>query len=117
MLDRVLNTPLVLQHSLWVLLEMLVDKCVGLFIDAFNYLYNSHWRCSIKRAVLKNCARFIVKHVLESPFNKVATKVATFFIKKMYYRCFPLNIANFLRTFILKNIGERLLFYLEKIST
>ena len=60
---------------------------------------NSHWRCSIKKAVLKNLAIFIGKKPeLESLFNKVVpTKVV------------PVNIANFLRTPILKNIYERLL--------
>ena len=31
----------------------------------------SHWRCSIKKTVLKNFAIFIEKDLLESLFNKV----------------------------------------------
>ena len=42
--------------------------------------------------------------VLESLFNKVS-----FLIKKrLQHRCLPVNIANFLRTPILKKICERL---------
>ena len=43
---------------------------------------------------------------LESLFNKV---VDSFIKKRLQHRCFPLNIANFLRTTILKNIYKRLL--------
>ena len=43
--------------------------------------------------------------VLESLFNKVASLKACSFIKKsLQRRCFPGNIANFLRTSILQNI-------------
>ena len=47
---------------------------------------------------------------LESLFNKAAGREAFNFIKKrLQLRCFPLNIAKFLRTPFLKNICERLL--------
>ena len=46
------------------------------------------------KAILKNFAKFQEK-----------TK------KRLQHRCFPVNIANFLRALILKNIGERLLLY------
>ena len=46
----------------------------------------------------------------ESLFNKVAgLKVCNFIKKRIQHKCFPLNIANFLRTPVLKNICERLL--------
>ena len=48
--------------------------------------------------------------VLEFIFNKVAGLKAWNFIKKiLQHRCFPVNIAKFLRARILKNICERLL--------
>ena len=47
---------------------------------------------------------------LESLFNKAAGLKAYNFIKKrLQLSCFPLNIAKFLRTPILKNICKRLL--------
>ena len=53
--------------------------------------------------------------MLESLFNKVAGLSACSFIKKrLQHRCFPVKLAKFLRTSILKNICERLLL---KIST
>ena len=47
---------------------------------------------------------------LDSLFNKVASLEACDLIKKrLQLSCFPLNIAKFLRTPILKNICERML--------
>ena len=60
---------------------------------------NSHWRCSMKKAVLKNFAIFIGKTLSWS----------LFLIKLFQHRCFTVNMAEFLRTAILKNICERLL--------
>ena len=48
--------------------------------------------------------------MLKSFFNKVAGLQACKFIEERFqHRCFPVDIANFLRTSILKNICERLL--------
>ena len=53
---------------------------------------------------------FFKTSVLESRFNKVADLKACHFIKKrLQHRCFPVNIANFLRTPILKNSCKELL--------
>ena len=60
---------------------------------------NSHWKCSVKKAVLKNFAIFIGKNLSWS----------LFLIKLFQRRRFPVNIAKFLRTAILRNICERLL--------
>ena len=63
-----------------------------------------HQRCSIKKVAQRQIS------VLESPFNKVAGLQACNFIKRrLQRRCFPVNIAKFLRTPILKNNCERLL--------
>ena len=48
--------------------------------------------------------------MLESYFNKAAgLKVSNFIKKRLQHRCFPMNIAKFLATPILKNTCERLL--------
>ena len=55
--------------------------------------------------------------MLESLFNKVAGLQCCNFIKKrLQHRCFPVNIAKFLRTAILNNICERQLLYLTDFS-
>ena len=52
--------------------------------------------------------------MLESIFNKVADLQACNVIKKcLQHSCFPVNIAKFLRTSILKIICERMLLYFE----
>ena len=67
---------------------------------------SSHRRCSIKKPVLKNFAILY----LEFLFNKfLGLEVCDFIKRRLQLSCFPLNIAKFLRTPILKNICERLL--------
>ena len=62
---------------------------------------SSQRRCSTKKAVLKKFAIFTRKHLCWSLW-------ACNFIKKSFqHRCFPVNIAKFLRTPDLKNICER----------
>ena len=62
-----------------------------------------------KKSVLKNFAKFHRKtSVLKSLFNKIPCLQACNFIKKrLQHSCFPVKFAKFLRTPILKNIGER----------
>ena len=64
---------------------------------------SSHRSCSTKISVLKNFAK---TPVLESLVNKV---VVNFIKKRFQHRCFPVNIAKFLRIPISKNIYKRLL--------
>ena len=54
--------------------------------------------------VLKVCNTHSETPVLDPLFSKVASLEAYKFIKKrLQHRCFPVNIANFLRKFYLKN--------------
>ena len=63
------------------------------------FFRRNHRRCSIKKAVLKNFAKFTGKQL----------KACNFIKKRLQHRCFPVNIAKFLRTPILKNICKPLL--------
>ena len=77
---------------------------------------SSHQRCSIKKGVFRNFAKFTEKHLCQSLFfSKVAGRPATLLKKRLWHRCFPKNIAKFLRiskTF-LQNTPGRLLLALE----
>ena len=55
----------------------------------------------LKKGVLKNFAIFTEKHLRWSLFfNKAARlKICNFIKKRLKHRCFPVNIAKFLRTF------------------
>ena len=72
---------------------------------------SSDRRCSVRKGVLRNFAKFRGKHLCQSlVFNKVAgLRPATLLKKKLWYRCFPLNFAKFLRTPFLQNTSGRLL--------
>ena len=70
--------------------------------EIYEFFRSSHWRCFMKKAVLKN-------------FCNILKKIAglNFIKKRLQHRCFLLNIAIFLRTPIVKNICQRqhLIFY------
>ena len=67
---------------------------------------NSGWteavaqRCSVKKKVLRNFAKFTGKPLCQRLFlNKVAgLRPATLVKKRLRHRCFPVNFAMFLRT-------------------
>ena len=64
-----------------------------------------------KKGALKNFAIFKGKHLRRSPFFikfHEDLEACNFIKKKLRHRCFPVNIAKFFRTPILKNICERL---------
>ena len=61
---------------------------------------SSYRRCSIKKGVLRNFAKFTGKHMRQSLFfNKVASlRPVTLLKKRLWHRGFPVNFAKFLRT-------------------
>ena len=67
---------------------------------------SSHQRCSMKKGLLRNFAKFTGKHLYQSlSFNKVAgfRRPATLLKERLWHRCFPVNFAKFLRTTFLQN--------------
>ena len=64
-----------------------------------------------RKRVLRNVAKFIVKHLCQILFfNKVAgLRGATLLKKRLRRRCFPVNFATFLRTRFLQSTSRRLL--------
>ena len=61
---------------------------------------SSHQRCSVRKGVLRNFAKFTGKHLCQVRFyNKVAgPEPVTLLKKRLWHRCFPMNIAKLLRT-------------------
>ena len=69
---------------------------------------SSHRRCSIRKGVLRNLAKFTGKHLRQSIFfNKVA--------EKLCHSCFPVIFAKFLRALFSQNTSQRLLLQCIKI--
>ena len=71
----------------------------------------SQRRCSVRDGVLKNFAKLAGKHLYQSLFfNKVAgLSPATLLKKRLWYRCFPVKFAKFLKTPFLQITYGRLL--------
>ena len=106
---------------------MLIKHCKTFYYWYFSFRKDrsSHRRCSIKKDVLKNFAKFTRKHLRQSLFfNKVAglsyrsqsidlqNKSIEWFLydrpiilskKRLWHRCFLVNFAKFLRTPSLQN--------------
>ena len=76
---------------------------------------SSHRRCSVRKALLGNFAKFRGKHLcLSLFFNKIAGRPATLLKKRLRHRCFPVNFAKFLITLSLQNTSETLLLQKHK---
>ena len=72
---------------------------------------SSHRRCSVRKGVLRNFAKFTGKHPCQRLFfNRVGgLKPATLFKKRLWRRCFLVNFAKFLTIPFLQNTSGRLL--------
>ena len=89
---------------------MIYDLCRSLLVqDKIDR--SSHRRCSVKKGVLRNSAKFTGKHLYQSFFfNKVVDlRPETLLKKRLWHICFPVNFAKFLRTRFLQNTSGRLL--------
>ena len=62
-----------------------------------------------KKAVLKKLVILTEKYLCWNIFLIAGSKAGNFFTKRLQHRCFPVNIAKFLKTSVLKGICERLL--------
>ena len=72
---------------------------------------SSHQRCSLKKGVLRNFSKFTGKQLRHGLFlNKLAgLRLATLLKKSLWYKCFPVNFAKFLRKPFLQNTSRWLL--------
>ena len=114
---------LVLEQIIWkplAVLQKILKKIIACFlwVTIFkNSTINrsSHRRCSIKKGILKNFAKYIGKHLYQGllcfsvPKYSSGLKLET----RLWHGCFPVNFANLLRTPFLQNISgkKKQLFY------
>ena len=79
----------------------------------FVLLRSSHRRCSVRKGVLRNFAKFTVKHLCQSLFfNKVVgLRRKTLLKKRLWHRYFPVNFETFLRTLFLQNTSRQVLLH------
>ena len=68
------------------------------FLKVVACRFSSRPEVFCKTGVLRNFAKFTIKHLPQSLFsNKVAGWDCNFIKKKLRHRCFPVNFAKFLR--------------------
>ena len=70
-----------------------------------------------KKGVLRNFTKFTGKHLYQSLFfNRVADLGPAALLKKgLLHRCFPVNLAKFLRTPFFRNTSRRLLLEMKDL--
>ena len=80
-------------------------------VNSKRFLKSSYQRCSIKKGILENFAKFTGKDLCWGLFfKKVASlRPATLLEKRLLHRCFAMNFAKFLRTPFLHNTSGQLL--------
>ena len=82
----------------------------------WNIYRSSHQRCSVRKGIFRDFAKFTVKYLCQSLFfNKVAGRPATLLKKRLWYRGFPVNCKKFPRRTFSQNTSERLLLYIVHI--
>ena len=61
---------------------------------------SSHQRCSVRKGVLRNFAKFTGKHLCQVLFSHKVTgpEPAALLKKRLWHRSFPMNFAKFPRT-------------------
>ena len=57
---------------------------------------SNHQRCSVRKSVLRNFAKFTGKHLCQVLFYNKGP--ASLLKKRLWHRCFPMNFVKFLRT-------------------
>ena len=83
------------------------------------FSYRSRYqRCSVKKSVLRNFAKFTGKHLRQSLlFNKIAgLRLATLLKRRFWHERFPVNFVKFLRTLFLQNTFGWLLLFIDVLS-
>ena len=86
-----------------------ISQAVPNFLKDY-YFRSSHMRCSVKKGVLRNLVKFTGNTCARDSFLiRLQARPTTLFKKRLWYRCFPVNFAKFLRTTFLQNTSGRLL--------
>ena len=81
-------------------------------MDRMTFLLDrsSHRRCSVKKGVLRNFAKFTGKHQCQGIFLSRPWP-ATLIKNRLWHSCFRVNFAEFLRRSFWQNTSRRLLLY------
>ena len=83
--------------------NLLVNYYIGWWLS--DSVRSSHQRCSVRKGVLRNFAKFTGKHLRE----RLSLK------KSVWRRCFTVNFTKFLRTPFSQNTSGRLLLWCPSV--
>ena len=119
---------LVLEQIIWKPLSVLqrtLKKIIACFLWVTIFKKStinrsSHRRCSIKKGVLKNFAKFIRKYLYQGLLCLFVSKYSSGLKLEtwLWHRCFPVNFVNLLRTPFLQNISvKKTNFFTEHLRT
>ena len=74
-------------------------------LEMSHQVRSSQRRCSVKKSVLRNFAKFTGKHLCQSLFSDKFSdlRLASSLKTRLWHRPFPMNFAKFLRTRFLQN--------------
>ena len=88
----------------------IIENCKANYISDRS----SHRRCSVRKNVVRNFAKFTGNHLCQVLFMSGPKNLIK---KRLWHRCFPVNVAKFLRTaFLQKTSGRLLLFRVNRVS-
>ena len=87
-----------------------VSQALPNFLKRY-YFRSSHLRCSVKKGVFLEISQNSQENTYarDSFLIELQARPATLLRKSLWYRCFPVNFAKFLRTPFLQNTSGRLL--------
>ena len=114
----------IVNQIICILYILTITLCKCAIIGVFTLLHvhfsyrSSRPEVFCKWGVVRNFTKFTGKHLCQSFFNKVAGLTpATLLKKRLWYRCFPVNFAKFLRTpSVAASVASYILhFYLKTI--
>ena len=102
-----------LSHKFLLLLIPNISNSLQI-LTIFRY---NHRRCSVRKGVPRNFAKFSGKHLCQSLFFTKAAglRPVALLKKRLCHRCFPVNFAKFLRTPFLQKASGRLLLHIVMI--
>ena len=99
-------------RNVWINLSSSCDKICSLIFQMTSWkekLRSSHLRCSVRKGVLRNFAKFTSKHLCQSLFfNKVAGLRQHYFKRDSGTGVFLLILRNFQERLFIQNTSGRL---------
>ena len=100
-----------LQRALWIKPSFLCQ--IFKVLIKFYYFRSSHQRYSLRKDVSRNSTKFKGKHLCQSLFFLI--KLQSLLKKRLWHRCFPVNLWNFYEYLFYRTPLGDCFYYLTKL--